>query len=43
MLRLVILVVSLLLQLLGSSRDLMLENLALRQQLAAYKARRRHY
>ena len=42
MLRLVVLVLGLLLRLLGSRRDLMLENLALRQQLAAYKARRRH-
>jgi putative transposase len=42
MLRLVVLVLGVLLRMLGSRRDLVLENITLRQQLASYKARRRH-
>jgi len=42
MLRLVILVLSVLVRALGSRRDLIVENVVLRQQLAAYKAHGRH-
>jgi transposase InsO family protein len=42
MLRLVILVVGVLVRALGSRGDLIVENVVLRQQLAAYKARGRH-
>ena len=42
MLRLVLLVLGVLVRALGSRRDLIVDNVALRQQLAAYKARGRH-
>lgn len=41
MLRIVFLVLGILVRMLGSRRDLALENLALGQQLAVYKARNR--